>query len=145
MRHWNTAEQHGTGFAEVIDLTMETAEQNGTHRRNTPESSRTRAETGRAGVFSGQAKARNSGEFPTTHHPPLKGGGGGGGRGHSALPGDERRVWLRENLPTIASVVDEFADAFGRDQVRVTYAAEGWHVIGCNPVKLEKPKGTANA
>jgi len=67
------------------------------------------------------------------------------GKDHSPLPDAERRVWLRENLPTIASVVDEFADAFGRDQVRVTYAAEGGHVIGCNPVKLEKPKGTANA
>ena len=62
--------------------------------------------------------------------PPLKGGVGGGEKDHSQLPDDERRRWLHANLPTVAEWHKGFADAFGRDQVRVTFAAEGGHVIG---------------
>ena len=47
----------------------------------------------------------------------------------------DRREWLRDNLPTVAAVVDDFAAAFGRDNVRVTYASEAGHVLGRKPAE----------
>lgn len=84
-------------------------------------------------VFAGgtEAERRNSGLSPL---PPLR----GGERGKS-LPGEnlvekpadgDRQQWLRENLPTVASVVDQFAAAFGRSNLKVAYASEGGHVLG---------------
>jgi hypothetical protein len=45
----------------------------------------------------------------------------------------DRQEWLRENLPTMASAVDEFALAFGRSNLTVTYAKEAGHVLGKEP------------
>lgn len=108
-------------------------------------------------VFAGgtEAERRNSGLSPL---PPLR----GGERGKS-LPGenldgkpadDDRQQWLRENLPTVASVVDQFAAAFGRLNLKVAYASEGGHVLGkpgpdgvklsetlVGPMALAKPEG----
>lgn len=42
----------------------------------------------------------------------------------------DRQQWLRDNLPVVTSVVDTFAQAFGRDNVKVTYASEAGHTIG---------------
>lgn len=45
-------------------------------------------------------------------------------------PMSDRQEWLRENLPVVAGVVDQFAEAFGRENLRVVYASENGHVIG---------------
>jgi hypothetical protein len=42
----------------------------------------------------------------------------------------DRQAWLRENLPAVASTVDEFASAFGRSNFSVSYANESGHVLG---------------
>ena len=42
----------------------------------------------------------------------------------------DKSAWLRENLPVVASVVDQFAEAFGRENLRVVYASENGHVLG---------------
>ena len=47
----------------------------------------------------------------------------------------DQTAWLRDNLPTVAAVVDDFASAFGRANIRVTYASECGHRFG-------KPYGT---
>lgn len=47
----------------------------------------------------------------------------------------DRRAWLRDNLPAVAAIVDDFAAEFGRGNIRVTYASEGGHRFG-------KPCGT---
>lgn len=44
----------------------------------------------------------------------------------------DRTRWLRENLPVVASVVDEFAAEFGRESIKVVYAKEAGHEFG-NP------------
>lgn len=43
---------------------------------------------------------------------------------------EEKAEWLKKNLPTVAGVVDEFAAAFGRENLRVTYASENGHTLG---------------
>jgi len=53
------------------------------------------------------------------------------GKRHSpALATSDASVWLRANLPTVADVVDAFAETFGRDGFKVTFAGEAGHVIG---------------
>lgn len=42
----------------------------------------------------------------------------------------DRRAWLRDNLPTVAAIVDDFAAAFGRGNIRVAYASEAGHRFG---------------
>ena len=42
----------------------------------------------------------------------------------------DRTAQLRENLPTVAAVVDQFAAAFGRSNFSVSYASEAGHVLG---------------
>ena len=42
----------------------------------------------------------------------------------------DRSAELRENLPTVAAVVDQFAAAFGRSNFSVSYASEAGHVLG---------------
>ena len=42
----------------------------------------------------------------------------------------DRNAELRENLPTVAAVVDQFAAAFGRSNFSVSYASENGHVLG---------------
>ena len=42
----------------------------------------------------------------------------------------DKKVWLQENLPLVAGVVDRFASAFGRSNLTVVYASENGHVIG---------------
>jgi hypothetical protein len=42
----------------------------------------------------------------------------------------DRQAWLKQNLPTVSGVVDEFASAFGRSNFTVTYASEDGHVLG---------------
>ena len=42
----------------------------------------------------------------------------------------DRQAWLKENLPVVAGMVDQFAEAFGRENLRVVYASENGHVIG---------------
>lgn len=42
----------------------------------------------------------------------------------------DRSAELRENLPTVAAVVDQFAAAFGRSNFSVSYANESGHVLG---------------
>lgn len=42
----------------------------------------------------------------------------------------DKSAWLRENLPAVAGVVDQFAQAFGRENLRVVYAMENGHTIG---------------
>lgn len=95
-------------------------------------------------VFAGgtEAERRNSGLSPL---PPLR----GGERGKS-LPGEnlgekpadaDRQQWLRENLPTVASVVDQFAAEFGRSNLKVAYASEGGHVLGNEGVAVAGVNG----
>ena len=43
---------------------------------------------------------------------------------------DDKTDWLRRELPTVAALVDDFAAAFGRENIRVTYANESGHEIG---------------
>jgi hypothetical protein len=78
-----------------------------------------------------KAEQRNSGLSPL---PPLRGGERGKdlpGENLGEKPvGDDRSKWLKQNLPTVASVVDEFALAFGRSNLRVVYAEEAGHVLG---------------
>lgn len=42
----------------------------------------------------------------------------------------DRKAQLRESLPTVAAVVDQFAAAFGRSNFSVSYASENGHVLG---------------
>ena len=35
----------------------------------------------------------------------------------------DRQAWLKENLPVVAGMVDQFAEAFGRENLRVVLAA----------------------
>lgn len=42
----------------------------------------------------------------------------------------DRTAQLRENLPTVAAVVDQFAAAFGRSNFAVVFASENGHVLG---------------
>ena len=42
----------------------------------------------------------------------------------------DRQAWLRENLPSVASVVDEFASAFGRSNLTINYASENGNARG---------------
>jgi len=42
----------------------------------------------------------------------------------------DRKAQLRENLPTVAAIVDQFAAAFGRSNFSVSYASEAGHVLG---------------
>ena len=42
----------------------------------------------------------------------------------------DRSAQLRENLPTVAAIVDQFASAFGRSNFSVSYANEAGHVLG---------------
>ena len=58
---------------------------------------------------------------------------------------DNKTTWLRRELPIIAGVVDNFAAAFGRDNIRVTYASENGHELGArapqapeNTIKLSE-------
>lgn len=37
---------------------------------------------------------------------------------------------MRDNLPAVAAIVDGFAAAFGRGNIRVTYASEGGYRFG---------------
>lgn len=69
----------------------------------------------------------------------------------------ERQAWLRENLPTVAGVVDQFALAFGRSNFSVVYAKENGNALGkesglfgtgvklsetvVGPMALTKPEG----
>ncbi|MGL4647935.1 MAG: hypothetical protein ACRC1H_00900 [Caldilineaceae bacterium] len=46
---------------------------------------------------------------------------------------EEMKKWLHANLPTVAAWHKDLAEAFGRDQVRVVFAAEGGHAIGRRP------------
>ena len=48
----------------------------------------------------------------------------------SAREKAERKAWLHANLPTVAAVVRQFREAFGEDQIQVTYASENGHVLG---------------
>lgn len=78
---------------------------------------------------SGSIADRLSGDSTPPIPPPR--GGGRGVESHPPKPAaSERQQWLRENLPTVAAVVDDFAAVFGRDQVKVAYADEAGHVIG---------------
>ena len=43
---------------------------------------------------------------------------------------DNKTAWLRCELPIVAGVVDDFAAAFGRENIRVTYASENGHELG---------------
>lgn len=43
---------------------------------------------------------------------------------------EDKTAWLRRELPTVAALVDDFAAAFGRENIRVTYAKENGHEIG---------------
>jgi len=71
--------------------------------------------------------------IPHPPPPPLKGGVGGVGKDHSPLPDDERRLWLHANLPTVAAWHKGMVEAFGKDQVRVTFVRENGHEIGKRP------------
>lgn len=42
----------------------------------------------------------------------------------------DRQAWLRENLPTVASVVADFSAAFGRENFSVAYASENGKALG---------------
>lgn len=42
----------------------------------------------------------------------------------------DRKAQLRESLPTVAAVVDQFAAAFGRSNFSVSYASEAGHMLG---------------
>lgn len=42
---------------------------------------------------------------------------------------EEKRLWVRENLPVCAEIAREFADAFG-PEVRMVYANEAGHCYG---------------
>lgn len=42
----------------------------------------------------------------------------------------DKTAWLRSELPAVAGLVDGFATAFGRENIRVTYAKENGHEIG---------------
>lgn len=42
----------------------------------------------------------------------------------------DKQAWLRTNLPTVASLTDEFSLAFGRENFKVVYANENGHVLG---------------
>lgn len=42
----------------------------------------------------------------------------------------DRQAWLRESLPTVASVVDDYSAAFGRSNFAVPFASENGHVLG---------------
>lgn len=50
--------------------------------------------------------------------------------GRSMSGADEKAAWLRQNLPVVAGVVDEFAAVFGRENIRVVHAAENGHEFG---------------
>ena len=54
----------------------------------------------------------------------------------------DRKAQLRENLPTVAAVVDQFAAAFGRSNFSVSYASEAGHVLG--KVSADAPGVTGN-
>lgn len=43
---------------------------------------------------------------------------------------EDKTAWLRRELPTVAGLVDDFAAAFGRENIRVTFASENGHEIG---------------
>lgn len=62
-------------------------------------------------------------EFSPPHHP-LKGGVRWGSRTTPAT-GDERRRWLHARPATVAEWREDWCEAFGKNQVRVTFAAEG--------------------
>lgn len=42
----------------------------------------------------------------------------------------DRQAWLRENLPGVASAVEEFASTFGRPNLTINYASEGGNALG---------------
>jgi hypothetical protein len=42
----------------------------------------------------------------------------------------DRSSQLRQNLPTVAAIVDQFAAAFGRSNFSVKFASEAGHVLG---------------
>lgn len=42
----------------------------------------------------------------------------------------DRSEWLQKNLPVVAGVVGDFADVFGRENIKVVYAKEGGHELG---------------
>lgn len=66
--------------------------------------------------------------------PPLRGerreGSPAASIGGPVVDQTDKSAWLRENLPTIAEVVDCFSAEFGRDQVQVKFASENGHVLG---------------
>ena len=43
---------------------------------------------------------------------------------------EDKTAWLHRELPGVAAMVDGFAAAFGRENIRVTYAKENGHEIG---------------
>lgn len=43
---------------------------------------------------------------------------------------EDKTTWLRRELPIVAALVDDFASAFGRENIRVNYASENGHEVG---------------
>lgn len=74
---------------------------------------------------SGASGPRRTGNSPT-HNPPK--GGCVVGESNSPSPDDERRQWVRENLPTCAELAAETLKLFPGS--RLAYASENGHVIG---------------